>query len=210
LEVEAFHERRPFPFVTMKQSDTVDVVLAGVGGQGILLASEIVARAALAAGLEVKTNEVHGMAQRGGSVLAQIRYGLEVHSPLVELGAAQVLGALERIESLRYADYLAPGGLAVVSSQMVIPITVSSGQARYPEDAEARIRRAFPRLVYLDATALAARAGNVKCSNLVVVGALSTGLTLPLQAWQEAIRQSVKPQFLEVNLRAFEAGSQAA
>jgi indolepyruvate ferredoxin oxidoreductase, beta subunit len=194
----------------MKQSDTVDVVLAGVGGQGILLASEIVARAALAAGLEVKTNEVHGMAQRGGSVLAQIRYGREVHSPLVELGAAQVLGALERIESLRYADYLAPGGLAVVSSQMVIPITVSSGQASYPEDAEARIRRAFPRLIYLDAVGLADRAGNVKCSNLVVVGALSTGLTLPLETWQEAIRQSVKPRFLEVNLRAFEAGRQAS
>lgn len=185
-----------------------NIVLAGVGGQGILLASEIIARAAVAAGFQVKTNEVHGMAQRGGSVLAQIRYGREVHSPLIERGTAQVIGALERIESLRCADYLAADGLAVVSSQMVVPITVSSGQAKYPEDAEARIRAAFPRLIYLDALALAAQLGSVKCSNLVILGALSTGLTLSREAWQEGIRQSVKPKFLDLNLRAFEAGAQ--
>jgi indolepyruvate ferredoxin oxidoreductase, beta subunit len=171
-----------------------------------LLASELIARAAMVAGFEVKTNEVHGMAQRGGSVVAQIRYGREVHSPLVELGTAQVLGALERIESLRCADYLAPDGLAVVSSQTVLPITVSSGQAQYPQDAEARIQRAFPRLLYLDAPGLATQAGNLKCSNLVVVGALSRGLSLPVQAWHEALRQSVKPKFVEVNLRAFQLG----
>jgi indolepyruvate ferredoxin oxidoreductase beta subunit len=191
----------------MSDNPTINVVLAGVGGQGILLASEIIARAAMAAGFAVKTNEVHGMAQRGGSVLAQIRYGPLVHSPLVELGAAQVLGSLECIESLRCADYLAPGGLAVVSSQRVVPITVSSGQAKYPEDAEARIRAAFPRLIYLDALAMAGQIGNVKCSNLVILGALSTGLTLPAQAWQQGICQSVKPNFVDINLRAFAAGS---
>ncbi len=191
----------------MTATHTVNVVLAGVGGQGILLASEIVARSAMAAGYAVKTNEVHGMAQRGGSVLAQIRYGQEVHSPLVERGAAQVLGALECIESLRHADYLAPDGLAVVSSQRVVPITVSSGQAKYPEDAEARIRAAFPRLVYLDALGIAAALGSIRCSNLVILGALSTGLTLPAVAWHEGIGQSVKPQFLELNLRAFARGA---
>ncbi len=191
----------------MSGNSTMNVVLAGVGGQGILLASEIVARAALAAGFAVKTNEVHGMAQRGGSVLAQIRYGSAVNSPLVEQGAAQVLGSLERIESLRCADYLAPDGLAVVSSQVVLPITVSSGKARYPEDAEARIRAAFPRLIYLDAVAMAGQIGNVKCSNLVILGALSTGLSLPAEAWQEGIRQSVKPKFVDINLRAFAAGA---
>jgi indolepyruvate ferredoxin oxidoreductase beta subunit len=191
----------------MSGNSTMNVVLAGVGGQGILLASEIVARAALAAGFAVKTNEVHGMAQRGGSVLAQIRYGSVVHSPLVEQGAAQVLGSLERIESLRCADYLAPDGLAVVSSQVVLPITVSSGKAQYPEDAEARIRAAFPRLIYLDAVAMAGQIGNVKCSNLVILGALSTGLSLPAEAWQESIRQSVKPKFVDINLRAFAAGA---
>jgi len=191
----------------MSQTQTINLVLAGVGGQGILLASEIIARAAMAAGFAVKTNEVHGMAQRGGSVLAQIRYGQEVHSPLVERGTAQVLGALERIESLRHADYLAARGLAVVSSQQVVPVSVSSGQARYPEDAEGRIRAAFPRLIYLDAMGIAAEIGSVRASNLVILGALSTGLTLPAEAWQEGIRQSVKAQFLEINLKAFQAGA---
>jgi indolepyruvate ferredoxin oxidoreductase, beta subunit len=192
----------------MSHSDSCcNIVLAGVGGQGILLASEVLARAAMAAGFVVKTNEVHGMAQRGGSVLAQIRYGREVHSPLVERGTAQVIASLEQIESLRCADYLAPDGLAVVSSQRVVPITVSSGQAQYPDDAEARIRAAFPRLIYLDAIGLATELGNVKCSNLVVLGALANGLMLPTEAWQEAIRQSVKPKFLDLNLRAFQAGA---
>jgi indolepyruvate ferredoxin oxidoreductase beta subunit len=190
----------------MNIPQTCNIVLAGVGGQGILLASEIIARAAIAAGFDVKTNEVHGMAQRGGSVLGQIRYGTEVHSPLVERGAAQVLGSLERIEALRHADYLSPDGLAVVSSQMVVPITVSSGKAKYPEDAEARIRAAFPRLIYLDALAMATELGNVRCSNLVILGALSTGLTLSMDAWQQAIRECVKPKFLDLNLRAFTAG----
>jgi indolepyruvate ferredoxin oxidoreductase beta subunit len=191
----------------MSATATVNIVLAGVGGQGILLASEIIARAAMATGLQVKTNEVHGMAQRGGSVLAQIRFGKEVHSPLVERGSAQVLGSLECIESLRCADYLSPDGLAVVSSQKVVPITVSSGQANYPEDAEARIRAAFPRLIYLDAVGIATELGNVKCSNLVVLGALSNGLGLPQQAWQEAIAHCVKPRFVEINLAAFKQGA---
>jgi indolepyruvate ferredoxin oxidoreductase beta subunit len=191
----------------MSANSTINIVLAGVGGQGILLASEIIARAAIVAGHQVKTNEVHGMAQRGGSVLAQIRYGPEVHSPLVERGTAHVLGSLERIEALRMADYLAPGGLAVVSSQIVVPITVSSGQAAYPEDAEARLRAAFPRLVYVDAMAAAGALGNVKCSNLVILGALSNGLTLPFAAWTEGIRQSVKPKFVDINLKAFNEGA---
>jgi indolepyruvate ferredoxin oxidoreductase beta subunit len=194
----------------MNADQTINVVLAGVGGQGILLASEIIARAAIAAGYQVKTNEVHGMAQRGGSVLAQIRYGRQVHSPLVEMGTAQVLGSLERIEALRCADYLAPEGLAVVSSQMVIPITVSSGQAKYPEDADARLRAAFARLVYLDALAIAASLGNIKCSNLVILGALSNGLTLSSDAWAEGIRQSVKPAYVDINLKAFSAGATAS
>lgn len=188
-------------------SSTCNIVLAGVGGQGILLASEIIAQAAMVAGFAVKTNEVHGMAQRGGSVLGQIRYGKEVHSPLVEVGTAHVLGALESIESLRCVDYLAPDGLAVVSQQQVIPITVSSGQAKYPDDAEARIRKVFPRLIYADAVGVASGLGNVRCSNLVILGALSTSLSLPREAWEQAIRDCVKPKFVDLNLRAFAAGS---
>ena len=130
----------------MNDAQTTSIVLVGVGGQGILLASEIISQAALALGYQVKTNEVHGMAQRGGSVMAQIRYGREVHSPLVAEGTARILGSFEAIEAIRVAHYLAPDGCAVVSSQVIIPVTVSSGTARYPEDVEARLRQVFPRL----------------------------------------------------------------
>ena len=182
------------------------VVLVGVGGQGVLLASEVVARAAIAAGHQVKTNEVHGMAQRGGSVSAQIRFGPEVHSPLIAQGAAQVLGSLERIEALRHYRYLAPGGLAVVSSQVIVPTTVSTGQAQYPADAEARLRRVFPRLVYLEAVEEARALGNPRAANGVLLGALSTELDLSLEIWEEALRQAVRADLRELNLQAFRRG----
>jgi indolepyruvate ferredoxin oxidoreductase beta subunit len=189
---------------------TTSVVLAGVGGQGILLASEIVARSAMHAGFDVKTNEVHGMAQRGGSVVAQIRYGRKVHSPLVCEGTAAVLGAMEQIEALRFAHFLAPGGLAVVSAQAIIPVTVSSGQAVYPSDVRQRLAAVFPRLAYLHADRLAESAGNLRAANLVILGAMSRGLDLPAEAWQAAIRGSVAPKHLDVNLRAFELGRTTA
>jgi indolepyruvate ferredoxin oxidoreductase beta subunit len=188
------------------KSDTMNILLCGVGGQGILLASEILASAAMNDGFDVKTNEVHGMAQRGGSVLAQVRYGPKVNSPLIEMGTAHVLASLERIEALRFGEYLAPGGLAVVSSQMVVPVSVSSGSAQYPADAEERLKKAFPKLVYIDAVGLAKSIGNIKASNVVVLGALSFGLNLSKEAWHEAIRQSVKEKFVKINLDAFEAG----
>jgi indolepyruvate ferredoxin oxidoreductase, beta subunit len=191
----------------VKQSTTTSVVLVGVGGQGILLASEIVARAAMQTGMDVKTNEVHGMAQRGGSVVAQIRFGTKVFSPLVPEGTAVVLGALERIEALRYTQYLAPGGLAVVSSQAIVPVTVSSGQSQYPADARERLAAAFPRLVYVEAERLAREAGNLRAANVVILGAMSRALDLPVEAWRAAIKASVPARHAELNLRAFELGA---
>lgn len=192
----------------MNSEQTTSVVLVGVGGQGILLASEIVSQAAMKAGFDVKTNEVHGMAQRGGSVVAQIRYGKEVFSPLVEKGTAKVLGALERIEALRYADYLADDGLVVVNSQMMIPVTVSMGAGTYPDDAEERLRRKFKNIIYIDATQKAVELGNIKAANVVTLGAISTGLDLPLEAWHEAIAASVPARFKDLNVKAFDAGRQ--
>jgi indolepyruvate ferredoxin oxidoreductase, beta subunit len=186
--------------------ETKSIVLVGVGGQGILLASEILAQAAMLEGYEVKTNEVHGMAQRGGSVVAQVRYGPVVHSPLVARGSAQVLGALEQIEALRFADFLKPGGLAVVNAQAIVPVSVSSGAARYPADVESRLKATFPRLAYIRAAEAAAALGNVQATNIVVLGAVSMGLDLPEKAWQEAIAASVKEKFLELNKRAFQKG----
>ena len=187
-------------------SETKSIVLVGVGGQGILLASEILARTAMLEGFEVKTNEVHGMAQRGGSVVAQVRYGPVVHSPLVARGKAQVLGALEQIEALRFAEFLRPDGLAVVNAQAIVPVSVSSGAARYPVDVESLLKAAFPRLAYIQAGEAAAQLGSLQATNIVVLGAVSKGLDLPEMAWQEAIVSSVKEKFRELNLRAFEKG----
>jgi indolepyruvate ferredoxin oxidoreductase beta subunit len=186
--------------------ETTSLILAGVGGQGILLAAKITARAAMAAGYDVKTNEVHGMAQRGGSVIAQIRYGERVYSPLVEEGTAQVLGALEQIEALRFAHYLAPDGLAVVSAQALIPVTVSSGKETYPGDVPERLARVFPRLVYVDAAAEARRLGTIRAANTVLLGALSTGVDLPEEAWLEAVSACVPPRFRDLNRDAFATG----
>jgi len=146
------------------------------------------------------------MAQRGGSVVAQVRYGQHVYSPLVPEGTAQVLASLERIEALRFAGYLAPGGLAVVSSQAIIPVTVSSGQAVYPEDAEDRLRAAFARLAYIDAIGVAEKLCDSRVANVILLGALSTALRLPQECWSEAIAQCVKPAYQEMNLRAFQEG----
>ena len=191
-------------------SETTSMVLVGVGGQGILLATQVAARAALNAGMDVKTNEVHGMAQRGGSVVAQVRYGRKVYSPLVPDGSADVLLSLERIEALRFASFLAPGGLAVVSSQAIVPVTVSSGQASYPSDAEDRLRAAFPRLAYIDAVTVAEKLCDIRVANMVLLGALSTALSLPMECWSRAISQCVKPKFVEMNERAFQKGRSRA
>jgi indolepyruvate ferredoxin oxidoreductase beta subunit len=185
---------------------TISVVLAGVGGQGILLASEIVAQAAVASGFDVKTNEVHGMAQRGGSVIAQIRYGKEVFSPLVPKGTAKVLGSLERIECLRYVDYLANDGVAIVSDQKIVPVTASTGGTPYPDVDEQLLAKVFPRLVYLQALEWATALGNVKTANIILLGTLSTYLDLPESAWETAIQRSVKEKHVAVNIEAFQKG----
>jgi indolepyruvate ferredoxin oxidoreductase beta subunit len=187
-------------------SEVVSVVMVGVGGQGILLATQVTARAALLAGHDVKTNEVHGMAQRGGSVVAQVRYGPKVFSPLVPDGTARVLASLERIEALRFSHFLAPDGLAVVSRQAIIPVTVSSGQAVYPTDVEERLHRVFQRLVYVDAIGIAEKLCDTRTANVILLGAMSTALSLPEDCWREAIRQAVKPKFHDINFRAFDEG----
>ncbi|MGL4593378.1 MAG: indolepyruvate oxidoreductase subunit beta [Thermoguttaceae bacterium] len=184
------------------------VVLAGVGGQGILLASEIIAQAAVVSGFDVKTNEVHGMAQRGGSVIAQIRYGDKVFSPLVPGGEAKVLGSLERIECLRYIDYLADDGLTVVSSQKIVPVSASSGGTMYPDVDGEFLSHYFPNLIYLDAVEMATELGNAKTANSILLGAMSISLDLEEKAWIEAIKRSVKPAFVDLNIRAFQLGCQ--
>ena len=168
-----------------------------------MLASEIVAQAAVEAGYDVKTNEVHGMAQRGGSVIAQIRYGKEVFSPLVPKRTAKVLGSLERIECMRYIDYLADDGVAVISDQQIVPVTSSTGGTPYPEVDEAVLAKFFPKLVYLRTLEMATALGDVRTANIILLGAISTYLDLPVDAWETAIRKCVKEKFIDINIDAF-------
>ncbi|MDR0866936.1 MAG: indolepyruvate oxidoreductase subunit beta [Planctomycetota bacterium] len=187
---------------------TTSIILAGVGGQGILLAGTLVARAAMSAGLAVKTNETHGMAQRGGAVTAHVRYGKEVHSPLIPLGTATALAALECLEVLRAGEYLAPDGKVVASTERRIP--VNSGAAAYPADIEERVKKLYPAALLFDAVQMAREIGNIRVANVIVVGALAAQLDLPLECWQQALAAGVKPQHLELNQKAFRAGLNAA
>ena len=188
------------------ETETQSIVLVGVGGQGILLASAIIARTIMESGYDVKMNEIHGMAQRGGSVVARIRLGSEVASPLVPLGTAKVLVSLERIEAMRYIDFLAPDGLAIVSDQAIIPVTSSVGATPYPKIDEEALRSIFPRLIYVHAMAQAEKIGDVRAVNTVLLGALSTQFPFPVEHWEKSIQTTVKPKFVDVNLKAFDIG----
>ncbi len=187
-------------------NDTTNVLLVGVGGQGVLLISAIIAQAAILSGADVKANEVHGMAQRGGSVLAQVRFGPKVYGPLVREGTADVIVSLEKIEAIRFAHYLKPNGVAVVSRQEIVPVTVSSGKARYPSDADERLAKLFPNLVEIDAPLVAHELGNAKAANVVLLGAAAKALPALASHWEKALEICVPERHRELNMRAFTAG----
>lgn len=191
-------------------SKTLNITLVGVGGQGTLLASEILCQVALLAGKDVKKSEVHGMAQRGGSVVSQVRMGPEVHSPLVALGETDILIAFEKLEALRHAHFLAPDGVAMVNDQEIRPVTVSSGQATWPADLDGMLKSTFAKLELIPALQIARGLGNVRAVNLVMIGALSNHMDIDDSIWQESIKALVKPQFVELNLKAFEAGKKSS
>jgi indolepyruvate ferredoxin oxidoreductase beta subunit len=190
-------------------SAILNVSLVGVGGQGILLAGEILCRVALLSGKDVKKSEVHGMAQRGGSVVGQVRIGERVHSPLIATGASDFLVAFEKVEALRFAHELKPGGVAVVNDQEIRPITVTTGQSVWPADLDGKLRAAFPRLDLIPALGIATGLGNVRVVNLVMIGALSRHLEVGETVWREAIAALVPAKVREINLKAFEAGQSA-
>lgn len=186
-----------------------DIVLVGVGGQGTILASNLLARAALSVGLTVKQSEIHGMAQRGGSVVSFVRFGSRpgesVPSPLVNPGQADSVLAFEKLEALRFAHYLKPGGLLVYSLQELVPTTVSSLGVPYPLDLDDRIRARDAVLVPVDVEAIVAKCSNPRVGNVALVGALSAYLNFPEEVWENAVRNTV-PRALEANLLALELG----
>jgi indolepyruvate ferredoxin oxidoreductase beta subunit len=196
----------------MAARQPVNFVLVGVGGQGTLLASNILAEVGLAAGFDVKKSEVHGMAQRGGSVASHVRWHPEkVLSPLVGLGEADILLSFEKVEALRFAEFLRHGGTAVVNDMAIVPVTVSSGTAVYPGDEHlVKVFAALDaELVTIPGEHLAQEAGNVKAANVVLLGAVSTLLPLPEETWWECLAQRVPKKFLEVNRQAFASGRAA-
>ena len=189
----------------MNQNIT-NILIAGVGGQGVLLVSEILSEACLRSGYDVKKSEVHGMAQRGGSVTSHVRFGKQVHSPLIEKGQADVLVSFEELEALRWIAFLKPGGTVVVNAQRIAPITVSSGVATYPEDILEQLKKRTPSVVSMDGIGIAQKAGNPRVVNVALLGALSNYLSIEENIWRETISLRVPPKTVEVNLRAFEAG----
>lgn len=185
-----------------------NIHFCGVGGQGILLASEITAYALLAADLDVKKSEVHGMAQRGGSVEAHLRYGKKVYSPLIEPGTVDIQLAFEMMESVRYLPYLHPGSKVIVNTQQIMPPAVATGKVVYPEDVLQNLSERGLQVIAVDAYAIAKQAGNVKAANVVLVGALSSFLPVAEDVFIQVIKDLVPQRLLAVNLKAFSAGRQ--
>jgi indolepyruvate ferredoxin oxidoreductase beta subunit len=183
-----------------------NVFISGVGGQGILLASEILSEVALARGLDVKKSEVHGMAQRGGSVVSHVRFGEKVYSPVIAEREADLLVSFEKMEGLRWIHYVAPGGTVIVNSQEIVP----SGLEEYPRGMADAIRARHPDALVIDALALAKEAGNTRAVNTVMLGAFSNYLTFEEAEWTQAIERRVPKKTIDINLTAFRLGREAA
>ena len=193
---------------------TVNVSLVGVGGQGIILTADLLAETAAIAGFDVKKSEIHGMAQRGGSVTSQVRFGESVASPIIQERTADVLVAFDKLEALRNAGILAPGGTAFVNDVYLTPVTVSTGQQPDVADLDGRLRKAFKKLVLVDAMKVATeQAGNARTMNMVLAGALSALCPFGEELWIQAMTEMLsgpKAKLLEVNKKAFALGRAAA
>lgn len=185
-----------------------NILIAGVGGQGVLLTSKIIAEAALLAGLDVKQSEVHGMAQRGGSVLSQVRFGEKVFSPIVNEGEADLLIGFEPLETARYLHYLRESGMAVYNTRSIGTIGVSIGKEEYPADIHETIRKNAPRVHAFDATDVAVSVGEKRAVNLVLLGASLRSLPVDEKVVDQAIANSVPKKLLEINKKAFLAGKE--
>ncbi len=199
--------------------DVINFLLAGVGGQGTILASDVLVNVGLEAGLQAKQAEVHGMSQRGGSVTGHVRWGKAVYSPIVGAGEVDVLLAFEKLEALRSLSALRPGALALINTQVIEPLTVITGGQAYPSDET--VREAFakitPNAEYINGEEIAASLGNLKVANVVLLGALSAllerdgmaGLNLTSETWLKVITERVPAKHVELNRKAFQVGRDA-
>lgn len=185
---------------------TKSIMIVGVGGQGTLLASRIIGNALISQGYDVKMSEVHGMAQRGGSVVTYVKYGKKVYSPIVEKAGADIILAFEELESARWLSYLKPDGVIIMNTQKINPMPVITGAADYPPELTAKIEKTVDNCISLDALKLAKIAGTVKAVNVVLIGVMAAAMKADRELWTEALKATIPERFLEMNLKAFDLG----
>jgi indolepyruvate ferredoxin oxidoreductase beta subunit len=185
-----------------------NVLIAGVGGQGVILSSELLALAALADGQDVKQGEFHGVAQRGGAVFSHVRFGDRVHSPLTPRGQVDFLLALERLEALRYAHFVKSGGTIIVNDHQVEPVRMGDDRPYPVEGNDFLVEKGF-RVVVVEATEKAIELGNYRVANVILLGALASRLDIPQEVWDETLEGRIPPKLLELNRKAFAAGQEA-
>ncbi|MBO6207763.1 MAG: indolepyruvate oxidoreductase subunit beta [Lachnospiraceae bacterium] len=190
-------------------SETKNVMIVGVGGQGSLLASKLLGKLLLDAGYDVKVSEVHGMSQRGGSVVTYVRYGEKVYSPVIDRGEADYIVSFELLEAARWLPYLKKDGQIVTNIQQIDPMPVITGAQEYPTDLVEKMKTTGAKVDALDCLALAEQAGSSKAVNIVLMGRLSHYFNMPEEAWQKAMEAMVPAKFLEMNKKAFELGKNA-
>ena len=183
----------------------MSIMVVGVGGQGVILASELLCEAAMRMGYDVKKSETHGMAQRGGSVVSSVRYGEKVYSPLITKREADILLSFEQLETLRWLDYIKPEGKIVINDQRIVPMAVAVGQGEYP-DVFGILNRVTDKVYKLNGPDIAQQVGDIRAVNVALVGALSIHLDIPMELWRKVIESRVPPETLDINLKAFEMG----
>jgi indolepyruvate ferredoxin oxidoreductase beta subunit len=187
------------------------ILIVGVGGQGVLLASEIISAVAMAVGLDVKKSEVHGMSQRGGIVSSHVRIAEKVHSPTIQQGTADVLIAFEQAEGLRALNWMKEAGVAIVSTTKLVPAIVTSTKGlSYPDDAIGQMKDRAARVIDVEGDRIALELGNPRLVNTILLGVLSNELVFDTELWLDTIKAKVKPKFVDINLKAFEQGRQIA
>lgn len=187
-------------------SDVKNILLAGVGGQGTLLASEVLSEVMMMAGMDVKKNEIHGMSQRGGSVVSHVRYGKKVYSSIIPEGEVDILFSFELLETCRYLPLLRKNAQVIVNNLKIAPPSVALGKQAYPEGLADKIAKQFPATIVVNGLDLALEAGNPKTVNTVLLGTLSNVLDIDYELWIQALKKMVPARLLDINLKAFELG----
>lgn len=186
--------------------DDKNILIVGVGGQGTLLASRILGSLAMEQGYDVKLSEVHGMAQRGGSVVTHVKFGRKVFSPLIEVGTADIILAFEKMEALRWIHYLKQDGTIIVNDQSIDPMPVITGLAQYPDDIWQRLNKWSSNVISIDALSIAKELGNIRVANTVLLGVLAQKLGVPAESWEKIIENTVPSKTIEINKQAFYRG----